>query len=184
MLHRPHLFALATIVVVLGLAQPALASGVAGSFSASIGAAFPSSSRATQLGGSTQLSLGIDYRFPGWASTLRPLGAYFDYRTGSSGGSHLSGYGLGVSLSNEPLSRSLIPQPYVGLGLGYYTSTASFHVPSLGTVSQSQTNVGGKVFGGIDFVGGLGVQASYEVSPNIRGVNTDAFGVRFRYRFF
>jgi hypothetical protein len=153
-------------------------------FAIAVGVAFPSSTNTTNAAfpanTGTQFAFGLQYGF-----SAQPAGmvfAYLDLRSVITYGAGA----VGLGYSTESLSRE---RPYVGAGLSYtYAYAPGGFCPPPHCIDtfgggSSTSGVGGKAFAGIDVAPGLGIEASYNFSPPVHAVNTDAIGLALKYRF-
>jgi len=150
-----------------------------------IGALFPTNSSGSRNGGSAQLSVGADYSFEKTTAENPTIPeVYFDYNGGSRNGGHVDTYALGIGLrayGNHPAGANQQGvSPYVGLGIGaYYTDLKN------GTTGRSgtSTDIGGKIFAGLDFTSNWFAEVNYQFIPSHDGVNPSGIGLQVGARF-
>ena len=118
---------------------------------------------------------GIDYAFEKSAESNNPVlpSIYFD-DTFKTSGSSANIADLGVAVRQDYRSSGGSTVPYVGAGIGaYYASTSG----------SSHTDLGGKVFGGVEFAGNWLVEANYTPRVDWNGANLSTYGVEVGLRF-
>lgn len=151
-----------------------------------VGANFPTESSARSNEGTTTLSAGLDYAFVKTAEASPTLPSiYLDYAGGNKNGGHVNTYGLGVAVrqyTNGAIgSGGSTTAPYIGAGIGAYV--VDVRNGSGGGGSSTKTNLGGKVFAGVEFGGGVFVEANYQLIGSNKGVNPSGIGAQLGYRF-
>jgi len=152
-----------------------------------VGAFFPTDSRAKKNSNSTQISAGIDYAFGKTGSNNPSLpSVYVDYNGGNKNGGHVNSYGAGIgvrSFTTTPAGNNKQNfSPYFGAGVGVYRVDIK-DTSVTPSVSGTTTSIGGKVLAGVEFGGGLLVEANYQMLPSRKGVNPSGFGVQVGARF-
>ncbi|MGI4790540.1 MAG: hypothetical protein ACRYFS_17015, partial [Janthinobacterium lividum] len=132
-----------------------------------LGGYFPNSSSGRSAGGNTEFSLGLDYALTKTA-TGNPFvpSVYFDLQNGKHNGGHADSYGLGVAGRYYFGVPGASVTPYLGAGIGVYDE----QLKQGGSGGDSNVNVGGKVFGGVEFSSFL-VEINYQLQPKHNGVN-------------
>lgn len=171
----------------VGAAHAQATAPVTNPWSIKLGALFPTNDRASDNGGNTQFSAGLDYAF-GKTTQNNPIlpSVYLDYNGGSRNGGHVDTYGLGVAVrayANSPAgaNRQAV-SPYVGAGIGVYNTDAKNNT-SFYTRSGNNTSLGGKVFAGLEFTGDYFVEVNYQWLPSEAGINPDGVGLQVGARF-
>ena len=174
---RTYLTLLGLIVAATFGAQQALADTTSWSsqqpnqLAIRLGAFFPSSSVARDVGGSTLLTAGLDYTLSSsHGKSPASTGLYFDYLTGTMHSDSLHSGGLGLQF------RTMGPG-YIGAGLGVYNTSVKTPVRS-----TNSTGGGGKVFLGYELGNQAALQLDYHFAPNALGVNPNGLGVELGYR--
>ncbi len=142
---------------------------------------FPISGHVERIGGDTQFSAGLDYALakPQNRSPII-LSIYFDHEGGACNAGHTDVYGLGIaarSYFNFPLTASVLP--YAGVGVGVYDEDLK---PS-DQNSENKVNTAAKVFLGTEFKRDVFLEANYQFTPIVGGINTRGPGVQTGYRF-
>ena len=175
------------ILVSVGAVHAQATTTVTNPWSIKLGALFPTNDRATDNGGSAQLSAGLDYAFSKTTGTNPVLPSiYADYDGGSKNGGHVDSYGLGVAVrayaSTPSGANRQAVSPYVGAGIGIYNTNAKNNT-SFFTRSGNNTSAGGKVFAGLEFTGNYFVEVNYQWLPSEVGINPDGVGVQLGARF-
>ena len=148
-----------------------------------LGAGWPTQGQAKNDGGSTEFAAGVDYAPEKTTANNPALGSvYADYIGGTKSGGHLYSYGIGVAAKAYGTTPSGNTQtgasPYYGAGVGIY------HTDDKDAgVSSNRTNLGAKLFAGLEFSGNYLVEVGYHFLPKANGADPSAFiasvGLRF-----
>ena len=181
-------------------------------FAVKFGVFFPSDNNQRDVFGKTWFSGGISYDFA-QTRTQNPVvfQAYFDYtsrRTGVTGvraaGSSFSNadvgdvtgrvFGFGPSAKFLLAPAQAQAQPYLGLGVGYYSAKTPVRYvfasatpgvsPSNGNVgTQTYGKAGGKLFAGYQLKSGFFGEADYTYIGEIDGIRPGGLTTRIGFRF-
>ena len=135
-----------------------------------LGAFFPNSTDARDVGGDTQLVIGLDDKLSvNSGATPSATSVYLDYIGGSKSPTSIHTFGGGVSLESTG-------QTYFGAGLGIYSTNVSVQVGN-GTFSRTSSGGGGKVFIGFELGGNAQLEFDYHLLPSAAGVSASGAAI-------
>jgi hypothetical protein len=124
----------------------------------------------------TMLTAGVDVDLWSFNSTSH-VGLYFDTAGEFESHSPYAWYGGGLEFRQDFSNPSRSTTPYIGVGVGYYTG----HVDD--QANENFNMWGGKAFIGLQFRGGVFLEAQYNQLGNLDTRNLSRFGLSLGYRF-
>jgi len=185
-------FALPIVIGVLAIAAfgVAKADPVAGSsttqathpWTITAGGEWSTNSHSSTLG-----IVGVDYAFEKSAANSNPIlpSIYLDDNFTTNGRS-ANVVDLGVAVRQDYRQPGSSITPYIGIGVGGYyldVSSQTTGTPPVTSPSYNTTQIGGKVFGGVEFASNWLVEANYTLRQSYKGTDYDSYGVALGYRF-
>jgi hypothetical protein len=149
-------------------------------FSVKVGVMLPSNGSSKHVGGSDQLSIGVDYALAKTTDENPSLpSVYFDYTGGQrSNNGHIDSFGVGVAVRSLTTSATSKMSPFVGAGAGIYYTNGNQNGST-----KSNYGIGGKIFVGENIGGSFFVEGNYQFLPGVNGINPSGFGLQGGVRF-
>ena len=119
--------------------------------------------------------VGVDYGFEKTAASNNPVipSIYVD-DTFKTSGSSANIADAGIAIRQDFRQNGGSTTPYVGAGVGAYYASGG---------GSNHTNIGGKVFGGVEFSGSWLVEANYTPRADWNGAHLSTYGIEVGLRF-